>query len=149
MSLNCKIPSSSESFSPSLVSLALSSETAITPLFCLSIMDRAVRISLSGSSCFVCLYIMFRKVEKSNSAFLSGKIRAGSLGTAQFCSLDPDLSIPLLCHPCPPRPPVPLPGAPFPICLTLVWTRVDQCWGLSPGLKNPSIALLDACSETL
>lgn len=92
-SLCGEIPSSSESFSPRFVSLALSSETVMTPLFCLSIMDKAVRISFSGSSCFVCLYIMFRKVEKSSSAFRSGKKKkADSLQGAQCCSPHPALA---------------------------------------------------------
>lgn len=93
-SLSGEIPSSSESFSPKFVSLALSSETVMTPLFCLSIMDKAVKISFSGSSCFVCLYIMFRKVEKSSSAFRSGgkKKRADSLRGAQCCSPHPALA---------------------------------------------------------
>lgn len=101
-----EIPSSSESFSPSLVSLALSSEAVITPFFCLSIMDKAVRISFSGSSCFICLYIIFRKVEKSNSAFLSGKnkgrfFRNGSVwqsGSRPKHPPFPHRPVPLLGH---------------------------------------------------
>lgn len=59
------LPSLTVSFSPNMVSLALSSEAWMYPFFCLSVILRASRISVLGSSCCICRCIMVRNVEKS------------------------------------------------------------------------------------
>lgn len=109
-------------------------------------MDKAVRISLSGSSCFICLYIIFRKVEKSSSALLSGKIRADSLGMAQFCRLHLNVYIPLFSPPPPPSSPS------WGTFSLLPDSGLDQ-GGSTPGgfllPETPFIALVGLCSETL
>lgn len=70
------IPSLFVSFSPNVVSFARSSDAWMKPLFCLSVIWNASKISASGSSCCICLCIMVRKVEKSSSpAFSEHKYR--------------------------------------------------------------------------
>lgn len=61
------LPSLLVSFSPSVVSLALSSDAWMKPFLCLSVIRKASRISFSGSSCWICRCIMVRKVEKSTT----------------------------------------------------------------------------------
>lgn len=54
-----------------MVSLARSSEAWMYPFFCLSVILKASRISVLGSSCCICLCIIVRNVEKSSSPVFS------------------------------------------------------------------------------
>lgn len=93
------LPSSLVSLSPKFISLALNSATVMNPVFCLSAINIAKRISFLGSSFCICLYMTVRKVEKSSSAVLSGNEKRGSL---QYTSLgQSDLTLPpWKCHFC-------------------------------------------------
>lgn len=65
------LPSLFVSFSPNMVSLARSSDAWMYPFFCLSVILKASRISVFGSSCCICLCNIVRKMEKSSSPVFS------------------------------------------------------------------------------
>lgn len=85
--LTFPLPSLLVSFSPNIVSFARSSDAWMCPFFSLSVILRASRISVFGSSCCICLCIMVRNVEKSSSPVFSNYYNEAQMRFRSSCPI--------------------------------------------------------------